>query len=167
MAESQSGDEQKRASKGPLLLKIFAFVNLGLTLGGAVLVYMNTLGYQPPSATDESLAREIAALEENLAQGPVIYTMPAFNTNLAGVPRRLIRVEISLEMLDENGFEEVVQLDAGAKDSIVKILNEKSFDDLETVQGKLKLKNQIVGQVNSYLRNGIVKNVYFSDFVVQ
>lgn len=167
MADAGEKSVEEKPSKGPLLLKVFALLTVLISLGGAGVVYFNTLGYVKPSATDESLQRELAALEESLSKGPVIYTMPAFNTNLSGVPKRLIRMELSLEMLDENGFAEVVQLSAGAKDSIVKILNDKSFDELETVQGKLRLKNQIVGQINSYLRTGIVKNVYFSDFVVQ
>jgi flagellar FliL protein len=49
----------------------------------------------------------------------------------------------------------------------MRILNGKTFEDVETVQGKLHLKNQIVAQLNSELKKGVVKNVYFSELVVQ
>ena len=93
--------------------------------------------------------------------------METFNTNLNGIPRRMIRAAVTLEMLDDEGFEEVVLLGAEARDSVLKILNSKQFDEIESVQGKLLLKNQIITQVNGFLRKGVVKNVYFSDLVVQ
>ena len=70
-------------------------------------------------------------------------------------------------MLDEEGYEEVINLGPEARDSIVRILNEKRFGDVETVQGKLHLKNQIASELNVFLQQGVVKNVYFSDFVIQ
>ena len=38
---------------------------------------------------------------------------------------------------------------------------------VETVQGKLHLKNQIIAELNNELKKGVVKNVYFSELVVQ
>lgn len=167
MAEENTGSEKPKRDLGKLLGFAFAGLNV-LALGiGTYLVYANTLGYTPPSQKDAEIQREIAAFEERLKQGPVVYTLETFNTNLSGVPRRLVRVEMNLEMLDEEGFEEVIKLGAGARDAIVRILNSKSFDEVESVQGKLQLKNQIITQINGYLDKGVVKNVYFSDFVVQ
>ena len=93
--------------------------------------------------------------------------MDPFNTNLEGVPRRLVRMEVNLEMLDQEGFEEVITKSPQARDSIMRLLNGKTFNDVETVQGKLHLKNQIMGDLNAFLEKGIVKNVYFTEFVVQ
>jgi flagellar FliL protein len=93
--------------------------------------------------------------------------MAPFNTNLDGVPRRLIRVELSLEMMDEEGYEEVIGIVPQARDSIMRILNSKTFSDIESVQGKLHLKNQVVADLNASLRKGVVKNVYFNELVVQ
>jgi flagellar FliL protein len=93
--------------------------------------------------------------------------MAPFNTNLDGVPRRLVRVELSLEMMDEEGYEEVIGIVPQARDSIMRILNSKSFSDIESVQGKLHLKNQVVADLNASLHKGVVKNVYFNELVVQ
>ena len=167
MAEDNAPSEKPKRDMGKILGFAFAGIN-ALALGvGAFMVYSSTLGYVPPSQKDADIQREIAAFEEKLQQGPVTYTLESFNTNLSGVPRRLIRVEMNLEMLDEEGFEEVIKLGAGARDGIVRILNAKNFDDVESVQGKLQLKNEIITQINGYLDKGVVKNIYFSDFVVQ
>ncbi len=54
-----------------------------------------------------------------------------------------------------------------ARDKIVRVLNDKNFNDLESIQGKLFLKDTIAMEVNSILKEGVVKDVFFSDFVVQ
>jgi len=173
MAEEENKEEGKgkasggKKSLGGLLLMLFILVNLGTLGAGAYFVYQNTIGYEKVVTSEEMAKRELASFEERLAEGPVMFTMDPFNTNLEGVPRRLIRLQMSLEMLDAQGFEEVVGLGAQARDRVVQILNQKQFDDVETVQGKLHLKNQIIAQINSFLDKGVVQNVYFSDFVIQ
>ncbi len=146
---------------------IFLIVNLsGLGLG-AYLVYAATLGAHAKAISNAEAERELATFEETLRGAPVLYTMSAFNTNLDGVPRRLIRLDLSLEMMDEEGYEEVIGIVPQARDSIMRLLNSKTFDDVETVQGKLHLKNQIVAELNASLKKGVVKNVYFNELVVQ
>ena len=70
-------------------------------------------------------------------------------------------------MLDKDGFEEVVRNSPAARDSIVRILNSKTYDDIETIQGKLFLKDQIAVTLNRSLDEGVVKDVYFGEFLVQ
>ncbi len=165
MAEEQSAKPPKDIKK----LLTFAFMGINvLVLGaGAYLVYMATLGVKPKSLSNEQAEREIASFEKTLHGEPVMYTMSPFNTNLDGVPRRLIRLELSLEMMDEEGYEEVIGISPQARDAIMRILQSKSFTDVETVQGKLHLKNQIVAELNTSLKKGVVKNAYFSELVVQ
>lgn len=151
--------------------KVLTYLFMGLNLSvlgiGSYLVYSNTLGIQAKSLSNDEAERQIASFEETLRGDPVLYAMAPFNTNLDGVPRRLIRLELALEMMDEEGYEEVIGMSPQARDSVMRILNGKSFSDVETVQGKLHLKNQIVAELNNSLKKGVVKNVYFSELVVQ
>ena len=162
-------EEEKKEGKdlGKILGLVFFVVDLLIVGGGAFLVYTSTIGYEKPSISNEELNKEIEAFHKTLQNNPIMYTMDTFNTNLEGVPRRFLRVQVSLEMLDEEGYEEVIGLGAEARDSIVRILNTKRYTEIDSVQGKLHLKNQITAQINSFLQRGVVKNVYFSDFVVQ
>ncbi len=166
MAEDKGAEAPKKDLKKFAALG-FAGLNIAVLCLGAFLVYSSTLGKEQPSVTNSELNREIDSFLEELRKDPVMFTMETFNTNLDGVPRRMIRTAVTLEMLDDEGFEEVVVLGAEARDAVLKILNAKQFDDVESVQGKLLLKNQIITQVNGFLKHGVVKNVYFSDFVVQ
>ena len=79
-----------------------------------------------------------------------------------------IRLQVNLDMISPVAFQEIMDFEyrAKARDKIVRILNEKTFDDLETIQGKLFLKDKIVSEVNQILDRGLVKDVYFTDFVM-
>lgn len=165
MAEEQGAKPPKDTTK--ILTLGFMALNILVLAAGVYMVFVSTIGYTSPSVSEGQLTAELDAFRERLRSKPVMYTMEPFNTNLDGDPRRLIRVRINLEMLDEEGFEEVIGLGAEARDAIVRILNSKTFTDIETVQGKLQLKTQIVSQLNDFLEQGVVKNVYFSEFAIQ
>ncbi len=166
MSEAENQEKPKRDIK-KLMAMVYVAVNIGAMGLGSFLVYVSTIGHKPPAANSEELNREIASFRKTLLEKPMTYTMETFNTNLQGLPRRMIRVEMNLEMLDAEGFEEVINLGARGRDSIVRILNNKAYDDIETVQGKLHLKNEIIAQLNSQMERGVVKNIFFSNFVVQ
>lgn len=158
----------KKSGSGPGLLGLIVVVlNLVASGGGVYLVYMSTLGYVPPQVREAELNKELEEFREQLLTDAVLYTMDMFNTNLDGVPRRLIRLQLALEMLDQEGFEEVIGLGAQARDQIVRVLNKRQFHQINTVQGKLHLKDDIIASLNTVLTNGVVKNVYFTDFLVQ
>lgn len=167
MAEAQTASPAKALPIAKILGLVFAAVNVGVLGGGLFYIFTQTVGYEPPSLSETQALRQLADFHKKLEDQPAIYTMDPLSTNLDGVPRRLVRVQISLEMLDEEGFEEVMNLGAGARDSLMRLLNAKSFEELASVQGKLHLKNQIIAQMNGYMKRGVVKQVYFSDFVVQ
>ena len=106
----------------------FAVLNLCVLGGGAFLTYQNTIAYHPPSLREpaalESLKKEKAELEKQI-NGPIIFKMEPFNVNLAGSPQKVIRVEMSFEMLDQDGFEEVVHNVSRERDMVVALLNKK------------------------------------------
>jgi flagellar protein FliL len=173
MAEAKKDGEVKE--KKPLNIKLIlgivgAVVNLGVLGGGAFLTYSNTIAYHHPQVTEEHLAQQADEEGvENQLDTPLIYTMDKFTTNLEGDPKRTLRVEINLSMLSRDGFEEVMRYDQNAKarDKILQILNTKGYTDLESIQGKLFLKDQIAGEINELLLDGVVKDVFFSEFVAQ
>jgi flagellar FliL protein len=165
MADEAPKKEPKNIKK--MLTFVFIGVNLLSMVVGAYLVFISTIGHVDPKISNEEAEKELANFEESLRGDPVLYSMEPFNTNLDGVPRRLVRLELSLEMMDEEGYEEVIGIVPQARDSIMRILNGKTFIDVESVQGKLHLKNQIIAELNTSLKRGVVKNVYFSNLVVQ
>lgn len=178
--EKQSGEESKKPINiKAILLGAFAVLNFLVVGAGGYLVYASTVGYKAPVITQSSLKQD--QLLERQQRGPasestegqphplLLYTMDKFTVNLSGFPQRTIRVEVNLEMLESDGYVEVMTPEnrAKARDRIVRLLNDKTFEELESIQGKLFLKDKIVAEVNNILDKGVVKDVYFSEFVVQ
>ena len=150
-----------------LIVAFLITVNLSVLGLGTHWVFISTVGYDFPKVTEAGL-REPASLKEKFGQAPMIYTMDKFVVNLSGMPKRTIRLQVNLDMISPMAFQEIMDFDnrAKARDKIVRILNEKTFDDLESIQGKLFLKDKIVVEVNQILNKGLVKDVYFTDFVM-
>lgn len=166
-------EEGKKLPVALILQVVFAVLNLAISGLGVYWVYSATIGWHSPTITEEHLQEEKdaeqQASEKTGESGPLVYTMEKFTVNLAGEPKRTIRVEVNLEMLGKDGFEEIINPDnrAKARDQIVRILNEKTFTEVESIQGKLFLKDRIASDINGLLSQGTVKDVYFSEFVVQ
>ena len=166
MADENNQPAPAKPKTSPLPM-LFALLNILFMGAGGYYIFTHTLGYVPPNAKEEQLARDLASFRKSLNQEPMLYSMKTFTTNLNESSRRTLRMELTLEMLDAEGFEEVFQVDAKARDAITKLLNGKAYGEVETVQGKLQLKNEIIGQVNGFLDLGVVRNVYFTEFIVQ
>lgn len=168
----EKAPEGKKESKLPvqkILTALFVFVNLGVTGFGTYLVYASTIGWTAPTLTEDSIKVDPSFMfnEENAV--PYVYTLDKFTVNLIGEPKRTVRLEVNLHMLGRDAFEEVMLSEnrARVRDRIVSALNEKNFTELESIQGKLFLKDKIAMEVNTILNKGVVKDVYFTDFVVQ
>jgi len=168
-AKKEEKQESKPKNMGMILTAVFAVLNLGVVGGGAYLVYASTMAWESPKITEEALETEMASKSEDERYAPYIFTMDKFTVNLDGEPKRSIRLELSLQMLGKEGYEEIMSPDSRAKarDRIVRVLNDKTFSELESIQGKLFLKDTIAMEVNGILKEGVVKDVFFSDFVVQ
>ena len=166
--EARAEGEKKKFDTAKIMLPLFVVVNFAVLGAGAFMTHQATLGWVRPSVREPAAIEQLKAERETEGvRDSVLYTMPTFTVNLEGQPRRLIRVSLTLEMLDKDGFEEVVRNSPAARDSIVRILNAKTYDDIETIQGKLFLKDQIAVTLNKTLKEGVVKDVYFGDFLVQ
>jgi flagellar FliL protein len=167
-AAKAEGAAGKKLDLGKILLPLFALLNFAVLGGGAFLVYSSTIGYHHPSVREPAAFKELEKAREGKGFGDaVLYTMPVFTANLAGAPRRMIRIEMTFDMLDKEGFEEIVRSNPVVRDEIMRILNRKTFDEIETIQGKLFLKDQIAVTLNKNFKSGVIKDIYFNEFLVQ
>jgi flagellar FliL protein len=63
--------------------------------------------------------------------------------------------------------EEVTQRMPQIRDSILLLISNKTYEELSDLQGKKQLKAELISKLNSILHKGKVKDIYFTDFVVQ
>ncbi|WP_104578629.1 flagellar basal body-associated protein FliL [Helicobacter felis] len=103
-----------------------------------------------------------------LSLGPLYPLTGAFVVNLISQNgRRYLKASVSLELNDAKLLEEVKVKETAIKDTIIEILSSKSVEEITTLKGKNKLKEEIRSNINSFLIDGFVKNVFFTDFVIQ
>lgn len=173
MADEQKEQEaapapkiKKKLSLKALLPILLVLLNVGGMGAGLYLSYLGTIGtsHEP---IGEAEAKDTLYNEEIFEGRPIVYSLDPFTVNLADEEERIVQVQVSLEMIDENGFEEVVSMGAHARDSMIHILNGKKFSDLQSIQGKLFLKDEITVALNKQLKRSFIKDIYFSRFVLQ
>ena len=100
----------------------------------------------------------------------IAYPLDSFIVNLmdkAKVGKRYLKVRIVLEVGNEEGQKTVDNHIPQLKDTILLLLSSQSFSDINTMEGKIELKQLLVSKMNQLLGEGIVHRLYFTEFVVQ
>lgn len=99
--------------------------------------------------------------------GPM-YPMEQFIVNLLSESgSKFLKTSMNLELSDERLTNEIDKKKPLIRDMIIRTLTAKTYEDISTTKGKERLKDEIVDRVNEALRDGYIKNVYFTDFIVQ
>jgi len=97
-----------------------------------------------------------------------VYSLDTFIVNLADKGgRRFLRITMDLELKDESFAGEIDKRLSQIRDSILMILPTKRFEDINGVEGKIALRDEIIIKLNSFLKNVIITNIYFVEFVIQ
>lgn len=98
----------------------------------------------------------------------VMVPLEPFMVNLArSKGSRILKVTVTLELNNPAVQPEVEDNRQKIMDSILVLLSSKTFEDVYSIQGKFKLKDEITTRVNRFLAMGHVKEVYFSEFLIQ
>ncbi len=80
---------------------------------------------------------------------------------------RYLKAAITLELENEETVAEVNERMPQIRDSILLLIGNKTFAELNDLQGKLQLRAEIIVRLNKLLKKGKVKGIYFTEFVVQ
>ncbi len=171
--KDESKDKSQKSGGGvnKLLVIIIALLVL-IIIGGAGAFF---LLFQAPS--DEEIAKELEKEKEPPQEvvAPtdeekigVIVELKPFIVNLEDPKaRHFLKATISLEVKDDAAKDQVEKFKPKIRNDILLLLSSKTLDDVITIEGKVRLKDEIMSRVGRILGPGKLKNVYFSQFVVQ
>ena len=96
------------------------------------------------------------------------YALEPFIVNIYdGQELRYLKVKVELDMVGPGVRADLDLRLAAVRDAILVLLSAKTLQDVQDVQGKNQLKDEILGAVNKFIPPGKVSKVYFTDFVVQ
>lgn len=174
MAEETS-TEEKKSNKSLLLIVIIAIFVLLLIVGAILFVLLS--GGDEPQVQDQTQMQSTQQVSkapqqgrrsvDYLNMGPM-YPMEQFIVNLLSENgSRYLKTKIDLEQSNEELAAELDKKKALLRDVIIRTLSAKTYEEVSTAKGKDRLKDEIVNRINEVLSDGYIKNIYFTDFVVQ
>jgi flagellar FliL protein len=107
---------------------------------------------------------------EGLAEpsGPINVEFKSFIVNLNDMGgRRMLKLTMSVEVESQELADEVNAKMPQLRDILLLLLSSIQSDDVSGLDGKQRLKNQMLNRINPALSKGKIRNLYFSEIVVQ
>lgn len=127
------------------------------SLGAGAYVYF---GYLPGKNANAEGKPEI--------EHKAFFEMDTFLLNLADPGgKRYLKVTVKLELDDPKVSEELTAKNYEVRDTALMLMSGKEFEDISTLAGKESLKRELITRLNGLLQTGQIKQMYFTEFLVQ
>ncbi len=165
MAENK--DEAKPAKNKKKLFIIIGIAVLVLLIGGGVAGFFLLKKDPPPEDNDPGLSVPVPDLTQSEIIGPMVDIEEFIVNIISADSSHYVKASLTVELTDEAVREEVEKRMPQVRDAILLLLGNKTYEELQDLQGKKQLKAELKGRINSFLQSGKVKSVYFTNFVVQ
>ncbi|MCR4421147.1 MAG: hypothetical protein GYA61_05255 [Spirochaetales bacterium] len=171
-AGAGEGEEKKPAEKKGFkglssgIVRILLYI-IGIIILIAISV---TISYLVASKTAEKPDKiSIEQTYKNVTPPYDTLRLADFTINTSDIDEQhVIRVTIALAYTQKDAAvsAELAQREAQIRDIINRILSAKRKDEIDSIEGKENLKNEIKNAINNILVNGKIKDVYFIDFFI-
>ena len=164
----------EKKPKGNMVLIIVIALLVVILIGGGAAAFLMLGGSHeeaaPTAQQDVKAEKKKSSSKkstDHLAIGPM-YPMAQFVVNLLSESgNRFLKVAVDLELSDAKLQPEMDHKKSLIRDIIIRTFSSKTFEEISTLKGKDKLKEEVLDKINENLSDGQVKNIYFTDFVVQ
>lgn len=167
-------DEKKDApeikeSAGSKKKRIFIIGGILITVivvGVAVFFFMRGRGESSEGAEDGEKTHEAAAGTKTPAHA--VYPLEPLIVNIHdGAELRYLKIKMEFEIKSPEAKSEIDPYLAPMQDAILVLLSGKQMGEISTVEGKNRLKDEIMAGVGRIVPPGKITRVYFTDFVMQ
>lgn len=166
--DGEEGAEEGAAKKGKgKLVFIIAGVVLLVVIGVAASMLM---GGGDDKKSEETHAEEGADGEKTAKVGkPVYYELPEFLVNLSGTGTRVsfLKMSVTLELRDQTAVPLVEANKPRIIDTFNTYLREMRPGDLAGSAGIYRLRDELMTRMNKTIEEGLVKDILFSEIIVQ
>ncbi len=148
--------------------KILIIVNLAVVLMGAGLVYYSHFMIKPEptnqAAEEDNLKKEAS---EKSRLEPVAIKKFVVNLHSGSSRLRFLDLEMNVLTFHADQKEMVKTFEHVFKDVVIQVASQMSPSELDSMTGKLTFESRVKKAVNEKLGQSVVKQIYFSSFVVQ
>lgn len=179
--KAPEGEATKKSSKMLLIIIGAVFVLILVIIGAVVMMSghdeeasgaapkeASAHGEEAPAEGEHAKPSEGGGHGEVSTEVGIMFPLEMFTVNLLSESgRRYLKVEMNLELEGEELALELETKKPVLRDVIIRILSGKSLEEVSTLKGKEAVKEEILSDLNQRVKDGKIKNVYFTDFVVQ
>lgn len=170
---------KKKGGSLMLIIVAFLFVVLIAVVGMIMFMVFSSPADEAPAANAAPAAKGANQNRASSANGGnargsdyanigPMYPLESFTLNLlSDGGARYVKCTMQLEQNTELLQPELDKKMPLIRDVIIRTLTSKTFEEVSTTKGKERLKDELVGKINEVLTDGFVKNIFFTDFVVQ
>jgi flagellar FliL protein len=173
--------EKKEGGNKTMIIIIGAVVAVLLIVGVVVAVLLSgdeeeapVAGVAPTQKTNSGAGSNKPVIPISRANGRsftevgTLYEMKRFTVNLlSDKGRKYVRCTMSLELSSPELMGELDSKKPAVRDSIINVLSSKTYEEISTTKGKERLKDEIVATLNQSLVDGTVKNLFFTELMIQ
>ncbi len=168
MAENTENDVQAGEGGGKKKLIIIIVAAVVLLCGIGAAVYFLLLKKPPEEEPkNEQVEMVQATAEEQTDIGPMVDISEFIVNIISEEGAHYVKASLTLELTNEEVLEEAKQRMPQIRDAVLLLIGNKTFEELQDLQGKKQVKAELKSKINSFLKSGRVKSVYLTDFVVQ
>jgi len=177
-AEGDAAAQPKKGGKKKIVIIAVALILLLVAIGAPVLFLM---GKKEESDAIEELSAGAAKIDgsELIPEGGAdqdeaqegeealgaIFPLETFVVNLSG--GSFIRLQLQLEFTERDIPQRFYSKLVPIRDAIITLLSARTSSDVSSVKGKEVLKAELKELVNDQLKREDVKQIYFTQFIVQ
>ena len=163
----------QRKSKLLLMMLVMA---LALAAGSGAYAFLSvkSVGEQVDGlrATAEKMDAGKEDAIENMTEPQrkvgIIHPLGNFVVNLLDPGNlRYVNCRIELEVDDSTVVKEITAREAQFKDAVISLVGNQTYQDVLGVEGKSRLREELMVRFNRLLPNGQIARVYLTEFVVQ
>lgn len=150
-----------------VIISLAVLIFMGAIGGGFFMLWSKMSQVNMPGSDLTAQEETEEGEEEGDTIGPM-YSLDSFVVNLAEKgSNRYLRVTMEFELDTEILKTEIVQRLPQIRNAMLMILPSKMAADINTVDGKFALRDQIMDEINDFLTTGEITNIYFTEFVIQ
>lgn len=161
-------DEEKKVKK-PLGLKpilIGLLVVLILGGAGATWLFLGKTKAHESETVEKPVEKKIRKSVKTIFFGDII-KLGTFEVQLGDMGGELsFKVGIELDVDSPTLNQEITRRSIQIESTVKALLGNKTYDEIQGVDGKIILKNELIATLNRMLETGKVRNVYFSEFLI-
>ncbi len=166
MVDEKDSQETEEAPKKKSKMLFFIILGVAILLLGGGGFFAYTKFVSPKPAADQA-ATEDPAKPQPPAIGEILPLEP-FVVNLADPKgKRYLKVKIEIELEDPLALEKATKVTPKLRDMVIVMLTSLGFEEVMTPEGKIRIRDELLVRFNQIMRPDRVKNIYFTEFVVQ